>query len=136
MEFRFGTLADYAAPGQLNKLMIIGIFDTIYDRVGTRPIQFPPCSLVLMFTAHPTEGTEHRLELHFQNADGAELAPAVNGVLRFVPQGPGRELVANFIGMMPVFVAPDRGVYSFEVLVDGRHMGSVPVFVQEAPPGM
>jgi uncharacterized protein DUF6941 len=126
VDLRYGMLADYAGPGAEGKSIVVGIFDTVYDRLGVRPIPLPPCYLVAVFEAHTTEGTEHQLELRVQDEDGHDIVPAVAMPIRFSPQGPARPLVARVFAFLPQFPVPEHGVYTCELLIGGDACGSPP----------
>ena len=130
MVFKYGLLADYAGEAASHKAMIIGIFDVVYDVLGQRPIPIPQCYLVASFDAHVTEGSVHRLEIRFTNADGSDVIPPLRmDEFRFQSSGPGRPLRGNLIAAMNGLRVPELGDYSFHLLMDGHHMGMVPLYV-------
>ncbi len=66
------------------------------------------------------------------DADGGRLFRA-EGPLN-VPQGtPGRPIKPHVIMGLSGISFPRPGDYSFEVIVDERHLRSVPLYVLEAP---
>jgi hypothetical protein len=96
-------------------------------------------TLALRLLVHPTEAAApHHLEIVVQDADG-ELVTKVESQfgpvdVEAVPVGEEVPLVMpwNFPSRPPV---PHPGPYSFEILIDGVHQGSVPVtFVLAQPP--
>ena len=91
--------------------------------------------LVVRMEAHPTEVGDHRLKLQLLNADGQDVVPPLEGEFT-TGQGP-------FLGV-PVRTAPiilqmhgvrfdEPGYYSFELLVDGHHLRSLPLQFVAAP---
>lgn len=134
MDLRFGLLADYAGEGKASKLLMVGVFDTVYNQGGSRPIQVPPCYLVLMIDAHVTEGSDHTLELHLTNEDGADVFPPTSMPIKFSLQGPGRPLRAQVVIALFGLVVPDEGDYAFNVLIMRQHLGDVPLYVRPAQP--
>jgi len=130
MELRYGTLADYSALGAGGKPLLIGIFDSILAVETARPVRVPPCYLFGIFEAHTTEGTDHRLTIRLQTADGEDLMPTVQTRLRFGARGPGRPLIAYLSFLLFGLGLPDVGEYAFQLLVDDRHAGTVPVYVR------
>jgi hypothetical protein len=130
MQLRYGTLADYSALGAGGKPLLIGMFDTILVVETVRPVRVPPCYLFGIFEAHATEGTDHRLTIRLQTADGQDLMPTVRAPLRFGARGPGRPLIAYLSIALFGLALPDVGEYAFELLVDDRHVGSVQLYTQ------
>ena len=134
MELRFGLLADYAGEGRAGKLLMVGVFDTVYNQQGTNPVQIPPCYLVAAIDAHVTEGSEHRLDVHLTNEDGGAVIPPTAMPIKFASQGPGRPLRANVVLGMFGLMVPSEGTYAFNLLIQGRHLGDVPLYVRPAQP--
>jgi hypothetical protein len=131
VKLRFGTLCDYAGDGANGKLLIVNVFDTVWDNLKVRPVPFPPCYLVALFEASIVEGSQRPLTVRFQTADGNDVLPPVTIPLRLVPQGPGRLSKGNLaIGLMP-FSVPDLGEYVFAFYSDQDQLGTVDVYVQE-----
>lgn len=131
MELKFVHLADYAAPGDKGKMIIVGIF----DRLGAgpeRPIVMPPFHIVGAFRAHVPEGTEHGLEIRMVNQDGVEIFKG-QLPLRFVLT-PLRTLEANFTIGVVGLALPDVGEYAFHLFVDNVHKGFIPFSVSPAEP--
>ncbi|MDZ7731788.1 MAG: hypothetical protein U5R31_00570 [Acidimicrobiia bacterium] len=81
---------------------------------------------------HPTEAEgEHQLEARLLGEDG-ELVGSLKVGFGLVPQDlrPGEELSGVFPVNLHDIQIDKPGAYSFEILVDKVHMGSVP-FVAE-----
>lgn len=122
MEVRFAVLADEAHVDSVGKLTITGIFRQI--RAPVFPAVHPQCTLVIVLVAGHWDEGEHRLEVDFIDADGrrgmsADFQVAVADVV-------GEK---EFSIVMPIRGLPleTAGDHSFEVLVDGRNLYSVPV---------
>jgi hypothetical protein len=134
VRLKFAHLADFATVGNNGKLIVVGIFATIYDQMKAKPIPLPPFHLVAVFDAHVTEGTSHELVVRFVDGDGKSMFPDFQGPIKFQPAGKGRPMEANvLIGFGPGTVkVPEHGDYEFRFQVDGRDAGGVTVTV--APP--
>ena len=133
MELLFAHLADYVTEDRSNKLVIGGTFDSIFTS-ETRPIVLPAFWLVAEIDAHITEGTEHKAEIRFTDADGRDIIPKVELPIKFTPRGPGRPLRARLTGQIGAGMnLPDNGEYSFHILVDGRRIGGHPLHVVARP---
>jgi hypothetical protein len=137
MELRFAHLADYASADASGKITIVGIFDLVYDRLKARPIPFPPCYLAATFASSVAEGSAHRLELRFADADEKDIIDPVTADLHFRPFGPGYPQKSAFIvgfGADSLKV-PHLGDYHFSFIIDGVERGRVAVTVLDPPPG-
>ena len=49
--------------------------------------------------------------------------------VRLTPQGPGRPLRAQLIARLQGMTFPHFGDFEFHVLVDGREIGTIPVYI-------
>lgn len=97
-------------------------------------------ALALRVMVHPTEAErEHKLEARLISEDGADVGRidvqfsiAGNDGVR-----PGEEFSAAIpLPVNSALMLPSAGAYSFEILIDGTHMTSVPfvaVIPEEVP---
>lgn len=130
MDMKFGLLCDAANVTNEGKLNILGEFNRIWST--SPPVRWPLCWLVARFEAHITEGTDHALEVDLINEDGRSLMEErPSGALKFQPTGPGRPLRAQVMMRMQDIQFPEFGDYEFHFLVDGTHVGSVPIYIME-----
>lgn len=131
MELKYAHLADYATRGLGGKPVIIGIFDNVMVPTGNA-IGLPICYLIGAFIAHLSEGSRHKLRAALTDEDGAEVMTGELD-LEFSPT-PQRTLEAVFsIGILGLPL-PHMGAYEFNLFVDGTRLGSVSIYVAEAPP--
>lgn len=130
MELDFALVADAANVSQEGKLNILGIFDTIWGR--DFPVRHASMVFVLRVRADFTDQGDHALEVRLIDADGEQLFRAEGPIQ--VPGGPpGRPVKPHVIlGLSGVSFAA-AGDYSFEVIIDGHHLKSVPLHVMQAP---
>ena len=132
MEVDLAVVADAANVSQEGKLNILGVFDTIWAREF--PFRHAAMVFVLRVRADLADQGTHQLEIRLMDADGAQLFKA-EGPLK-VPGGlPGRPIKPHVIMGLSGVSFPRPGDYSFEVLIDSRHLRSVPLWVMEAPAG-
>ncbi|MGH7545524.1 MAG: DUF6941 family protein [Gemmatimonadota bacterium] len=130
MEVDLAVVADAANVSQEGKLNVLGIFDTIW---GSRfPLRHGSMVFVVRVEGAFTEQGNHRLELRLMDADGAQIFRA-EGPLRLAGGTPGRPIKPHLILGLSGVVFPAAGDYSFEILIDGAHKRSVPLYVVEAP---
>ena len=129
MELRYAFLADFVSPGHNGKMVVVGIFDTVYDQLGVRPIPFPPSYLFARFECHVAEGSDHQMEIRFLTEDGNDAADRGGGPITFQAQGPGRPLLAQVGIPLFGFSVGDLGEYAWHFLIDGAEVGRLDVFV-------
>jgi hypothetical protein len=137
MELRYAHLADFASADASAKITLVGIFDLVFDRVGARPVLFPPCYLAASFAASMAEGSAHTLEITVVDADEHQVFPPIRADLPFVSSGPGNPLRAQVImGFGPgALRVPEPGDYLITFVVDGTRLGAVPITVRNPEPG-
>lgn len=128
MELKYAHLADYAAPGNAGKPIIVGVFDAINTQ-NLEAIGMPICYLIGAFTARLSEGSEHTLLVKLVDADGNEVLNS-ELPLKFSPT-PRRELSSNFVLALFGVPLPHTGEYAFDLFVDQQLKGSVPFFVHD-----
>lgn len=130
MEVDLAVIADAANVSQEGKLNILGVFDTIWTREF--PFRHAAMVFVVRMRADFTEQGAHRMEVRLMDADGGQLFKA-EGPMQ-VPGGvPGRPLKPHVIMGLGGISFQKPGDYSFEVIVDGHHMKSVPLYVMDTP---
>jgi hypothetical protein len=130
MELDFAVVADAANVSQEGKLNILGIFDTIWGREF--PVRHASMVFVLRVKADFTDQGDHTLEVRLIDADGKQLFRA-EGPMQVPSGAPGRPVKPHVIlGLSGVSFAV-AGDYSFEVIIDGHHLRSVPLHVMQAP---
>lgn len=128
MELKLGVLCDAANISREGKLNILGEFNRIHS--PGEPIRWPLCALVARIEAPTVEGPRHELEIDLTDADGRSiLQPRPKGSIEMKPMGPGRPLRAQFIANIENLQFPRFGDYEFHVLVDGRSIGTIPVYI-------
>ena len=132
---KYAHLADYAAPGHLGKLTLVGIFDRIYGQRHQGAIPFPQFFLVAVFEASLVEGSDHRIAVKIVTADEHPTGFEVGGTLRFATTGEGQPLSAVLLlGFGPGVVSvPELGDYSFVFEIDGRRLGGLSFAAISAP---
>lgn len=133
MELEFALVADAANISREGKLNIAGEFNTIS---GPRtPVSWPRMTFVARLNAHVAEGSAHTALLVINDADGNELLRSPDFPLEFTPSGPGRPLRAGIVVDLVGTRFPKYGDYEINLLVDGRHMGSAPIYVSRPAQG-
>jgi len=136
LELSLAVLADAANVSLEGKLNILGEFSVIWG--PTLPLVWPAMQLVLRLEATAGEGPRHTLGIRVLTEDGQLVVPPVDVPADFgAPFRAGLPHRGNFIMGIAGAAFPRFGAYSFEILVDGHNVGSVPLYVlpiQERPP--
>lgn len=130
MELNIGVVCDHAHVERSGKLCIIGIFDVI--NASSFPAHWPQLYLVLRFTQHPDElNRTHSAEI-LLGIEGQEKQQ-IFGVDFVTDEPMTPELPARTSIYLPItdVVFPREGIYGFDVFVDGRFEGSVPLYVRK-----
>ena len=130
MDVDLAVIADAANVSQEGKLNILGVFDTIW--ASTFPFRHSVMVFVLRFSADFTEQGAHALEVRLMDADGEQLFKAEEP-LQVMGGVPGRPIRPHVVMGLNGVTFQRPGDYSFEVMMAGRHMRSVPLHVVQAP---
>lgn len=135
MEIEYALLADAAQQSSDGKLYVMGGgIGTIGAK--TFPTIHPTMSLVLKLQLHPSEcDREHRLEVQLWDADGQSIGTGVNGAFN-VPRSPeGRLAYAQMILNILQARFEKPGDYAFHIIVDGQHVKTLPLELQQGNSG-
>jgi hypothetical protein len=132
MDFRFGHLCDYAGVGNAGKLILVGLFDSVFTATLDGPVAIPRSFLVFRLECGVAEGAQHAVAIRLIDEDGEEMMSLPSAEARFFISAPGRPLTANVIAELDIAV-PHIGDYTFEIVVDGRRLGEVPFYVVPRP---
>ncbi len=134
------VVCDHALIDQAGKLSVIGIFERIW--VERFPAVHPRLHLVLRLKGRRTEIGEHPIVITLRAPDGREVLRGDGNVQIGEPPAGVTEVEA---GAVLAFDVPldQAGTYTFDIVVDGERMASVPVAVspmpaqaQQTPPGI
>jgi hypothetical protein len=128
MKIELFALCDFAADYG-GKLSVVGIFDSIYAR--QIPAVHPHCCLAVKLRFEKIEEGQKRLRLSIADDDGKLVVPAMEIPIN-VTMPPDVhtntiQVVANIGGMK----FESYGEYSIDVALEGRHEGSIPLFVRQ-----
>jgi len=128
MKLAFAVLADHVESAD-GKLFISGTFDVF--NVQQFPAMLPMAGLAVKIEATHGEAGGHTFTVGLRDEDGQLVVPQINGEFplgegRFVKGAPPAFQMALNLGGLQF---ANAGTYEFEILVDGRHVGSVPFHV-------
>src|ERR1041384_4496616 len=126
MQLEIFTLCD-AATEHAGKLNIIGTFDSL--RGFEAPISHPQCAIAGRLRFEQIEEGEHRVLLTFADEDGNIVMPKFysNLTVQFAPGQ--RTVTSHFVILIQQIRLPKFGEYTIDMAVDGRQLGSLPLYV-------
>jgi len=131
MKVEILTLCDAATVDASGKLNILGAFDRL--NAAAEPITHPQCALAVKLRFERIEEGNKKIRVTFVNADGAPVMPPIDGTADVRIQGPESSGGVSFVLGIQQLKLPKFGEYSIDLAVDGRHEGSVPLFVVPTP---
>jgi hypothetical protein len=131
MQLEIFTLCD-AATEHAGKLNIIGTFDSL--RAPEAPITHPQCAIAGRLRFEHVEEGNHRISLAFADEDGNIVMPRFDSNLA-VRFSPGlRTVTSHFVMVIQQIRLPKFGEYTIDLAVDGRQLGSLPLYVSKIEP--
>jgi len=128
MKVELFALCDFAADygGKLN---VVGMFDSIFAR--QMPAVHPHCCLAVKLRFEKIEEGAKKLRLSISDDDGKPVLPPIEiGITVAMPAEAHTnaiQVVANIGGMK----VESFGEFSIDLAIDGRHEGSIPLFVRQ-----
>jgi len=113
------------------KLNLLGAFDTIY--APQLPAIHPQCAVALRITFATADEGQHKVALTFINADGRPVMPAMEiPVIVALPEDV-HFVTRNFVVNIQQLKFAEVGLYSVDILMDGRSLASIPLQVKLIP---
>jgi hypothetical protein len=128
MQLEIFTLCD-AATEHAGKLNIIGTFDSL--RAFEAPVAHPQCAIAGRLRFEAIEEGDHRVSLTFADEDGNIVMPKFDSTLGVNFQAGQRTVTSHFVIIIQQIRLPKFGEYTIDLAVDGRQLGSIPVYVTQ-----
>lgn len=122
------ALCDAATDSQ-GKLNILGAFDHIWSHQS--PTVHPFCAIALRVRFAKSEQGSHHIRINFADEDGKPVIPSLDGSLNIKCDPLANSAVANLILHVQHLKLDKFGEYSIDVSVDGKHEGTLPLFVKQ-----
>ena len=127
MKVEVFALCDFAADYG-GKLSVVGVFDSIFAR--QMPAVHAHCCIAVKLRFEKIEEGAKKLRLSISDDDGKAVLPPIEiGITVAMPpeaRTNAIQVVANIGGMK----IDAYGEYSIDLALDGRHEGSIPLFVR------
>ncbi len=131
MNIQVAVLCD-AATDDNGKLNLLGAFDTIFTQ--QLPAIHPQCSIALRVTFSSGDEGKHALQVSFVDADGGPIAKFPAIPVEVALPDDMHFGTRNFIVNIQQLKFDNPGLYSIDVLLDGRPQASIPLLVRHNPP--
>lgn len=128
MQIEIFALCD-AATADFGKLSMLGAFDTIW--VKEVPAVHQQCAIVLRTRFEKIERGEHKVVVHFVDADGKNVIPPAEGVIAINFSEEQRFGSAHLILNIQGLKLERLGEHSIDLAIDGQQRASLPLFVKE-----
>jgi hypothetical protein len=132
MRVDLAVLSDYATMTADQKLVIVGVFDTILVR--SLPASHPSLHLSLRVSVGAVDQGEHVLLVRLVDPDGREVVPALKAQFSADVPLDGDEGTLQMvleIGPVPFSVA---GPHAVDILIDDRYEDTFPLRVKPSAP--
>jgi hypothetical protein len=131
MNIQVAVLCD-AATDDNGKLNLLGAFDTIFTQ--QLPAIHPQCSIALRVTFSSGDEGKHSLQVSFVDADGRPIAKFPAIPVEVALPDDMHFGTRNFIVNIQQLKFDTPGLFSIDVLLDGRAQASIPLLVRHNPP--
>jgi hypothetical protein len=131
MDLDFGVIADYAANTNDGKLVIGGIFDTIW--VTEFPAIQPFMTVVLRIRAHPGEEGGHEVRVRLVDPDGRDVITSLEAPIMFAELDPLDGGTAQLVLQLAGVELGSAGRHAVDVFLDGRFERTIALFVRKRP---
>ncbi len=118
-----------AATNDAGKLNILGIFDTLWTT--KIPAIHPQCAIALRIRYAAQEQGEHKVLVNFVDVDGKHVLPSAQGMIRINFSEGQLSAPADLILYIQGLRLERFGEYSIDLVIDGKHEASLPLFVKE-----
>lgn len=130
MDMQIAILCD-AATDNSGKLNILGTFDTIYT--SQLPAIHPQCSIALRMSFGKEEEGAHKVRLMFVDEDGKPVMPNIDMAVEVKVPDDTIFVSRNFIVNIHQLKFERPGLYSVDIAMDGRQVGSISLLVKQMP---
>ncbi len=104
----------------------------VFHRVGfdNFPAGIPKVYVVLRVAAGPNDYGNHKLHVHYQDANGRQIGDAFEKIFLFTPERSKLQIIVPYVKLL----IPQPGAYSFEVSINGQQVKSVQLQTFLGPP--
>jgi hypothetical protein len=126
------VIADGANTDAGGKLNIFGIWDTV--GAPAAPLVHPACTVALKMRFEKIEEGQKALKIAIVDADGREVFPTLTSNIQVrVPQNSPSGTLQILLQIQQLTL-PHFGEYEVNVALDGRVVGSTPLFAKQIQP--
>lgn len=130
MRVDLAVLADYATTTQDQKLVIVGVFDTIL--LPAIPAARRSLHLALRVCLGPADSGQHTLVVRLVDPDGHEVIPALKaGFSADVPEDADTKDALQMVLEISNVPFTSAGPHAVDILIDDRYEETVPLRVKK-----
>lgn len=130
MDVQIAVICD-AATDNAGKLNILGTFDTIYTT--QMPAVHPQCAIALRMSFSKVEEGAHKVRMSFMDEDGKAVMPNIDIPVEVRIPDDAIFVSRNFIVNIHQLKFEKAGLYSVDIGLDGRQVGSISLLVKQMP---
>ena len=130
MDVQIAVICD-AATDNAGKLNILGTFDTIYTT--QMPAVHPQCAIALRMSFSKVEEGAHKVRMSFMDEDGKAVMPNIDIPVEVRIPDDAIFVSRNFIVNIHQLKFEKAGLYSVDIGLDGRQVGSMSLLVKHMP---
>lgn len=131
MNVQVAVLCD-AATDDNGKLNMLGAFDTIFTQ--QLPAVHPQCSIALRATFDHEDEGNRGLRINFVDADGQSIMQSIDIPVSVELPEDSHFGTRNFIVNIQQLKFESTGLYSIDIMLDGRAQASIPLMVKQSLP--
>lgn len=113
----YAHICDWATVDFRGKLVLGGIFDAVHP-VDPKSIQVPPHFFVCTLHAQAWAGSDHRISVKLEEADGPVVAEISAGLVQLQPH-PRQVLQGSVLLQVAPYSLSKFGEYVYRIYVDG-----------------
>lgn len=130
MHVEIFSLCD-AATNSHGKLNLLGTFDTIWAR--KLPASHQYCAIAVRLRFSLIEQGVHAFKINLVDQDGRLVTSFLDKKIPVNIKAPQTSGTLNLVLNIPNLKLPRYGAYSIALLVDGRPLMSLPLFIRQPP---
>jgi hypothetical protein len=130
MKIELFTVCDFAAD-YAGKLTVVGVFDALNTKQV--PVSHPHWCVAAKIRFEKIEEGEKKVRFSISDADGRPVLPAIEMPIRMSVPADLPSATVNLVLNIGGIKFERFGEHSVDLAIDGRHEGSIPLFVRQMP---
>ena len=120
-----------AATDYKGKLNVLGTFDAVW--ANKVPVVYHQCAVAMRLRFSKLEEGKHRIKINIIDEDGGKVIPPLEAYVNInLKNSPHSSIAANLILNIHGLKIQKYGEYAIDLIVDGNHEASLPLYVNQA----